>query len=166
MLCFSGDSFGPSLAAAPALLDPVVDVLVAVDDRCLLEQIETLTALAHRPGPSGGSLSASALRRDLPICDFVLNRTLSSSARPSAAPTPPGVALREPMSKYQPVTSKSKVGAVVALPALNRMLRVAKCRPARSADMCFVSRSAGFFSPRTFLYCIRPDILTSCTQRP
>ena len=44
------------------------DVLVAVDDRRLLEQIETLTALAHRPGASGGSLSAFALRVYWPIC--------------------------------------------------------------------------------------------------
>ena len=55
-------SFVQSLAAALTLLDPIVDVLVTVDDCRLLEQIETLTAPAHRPGSTGGSPSASALR--------------------------------------------------------------------------------------------------------
>ena len=43
------------------------------------------------------------------------------------------------------------LGADVARPSDRFMFRVFRCLPANSAVICFVRRSAGFFSPRTFL---------------
>ena len=51
--------------------------------------------------------------------------------------------------------------AVSALPSSSFAWMHSKCRYANSEGMCLVSKSAGFFSPRTFRYEICPDTLTS-----
>ena len=83
----------------------------------------------------------------MPSIGIGLNMTLSSNLTFRQSRLTAFISKSPP--SYQAWTKESRVGADMALPDEIAMPMVVRCRSDRSADICLVMRSAGFFSPST-----------------